>query len=240
MKKLLLSSFFASLSFLAFAQPDVAITLDAPTASANLTSGTPFNFDVTITNMGTEPLDLMDSIIIIPTANGSLIQTSTGAPLAWLVQQAVAANGGTTTFSQQLSLTGGQTGTLDICGAVGVLGAGWSGVQESDTTNNQDCANVNWTVTGIGISEFKLVSLTDNSFYSNGVYNVRLNSANAYTSMKFELISLTGKVVQTETFSTFGSEVSEDIKVNAPAKGIYIARLTSAGKAISTKKVVIQ
>lgn len=240
MKKLLLSSLFASLSLFAIGQADVAITLDSPTANANLVSGTSFNFDVTITNIGAEPIDANDTVIVFPTANGSLISTQSGAPLAWIVPGAIAANGGTGTFSQSLSLTGGSTGTLDICAVVGVLGAGWSGVTESDTTNNINCATVNWSAGGIGISEFKLVTLTDNSFYSNGYYNVRLNSANAHSSIKFELISLTGKVVQSQEINTFGSEVSEDIRLNAPSNGVYIARLTSQGKAISTKKVVIQ
>lgn len=240
MKKLLLSTLFASLSIFAFAQANVSITLDSPVAGANLASGTAFNFDVTITNTGSEPIDAMDTIIIIPTVNGSGIANQSGGILAFGIQRTIAANGGSDTYSQSLTLTGGADGALNFCSVIGVLGAGWSGVTESDTTDNQNCSTVNWSTGTIGISEIRLASLEDNSFYNNGVYNVRLSAANASQSMTFELINLTGKVIQSSTFDVNNSEVSEDISLNAPAKGVYIARLTSNGQPVSTKKIIVQ
>lgn len=240
MKKLLLSGLFSALSIFAVAQSDVSVTIDAPTAGANLAAGTAFTFDVTVTNNGTTAITAMDSIYVIPTVNGSAIGLSNGGILGWIYSQPVASNGGTATFSNSMNLTGGVTGPINMCGVLVMRGPNWTGVVESDTTNNVSCANVNWTNGTIGISEFAIATLTDDSYYSNGVYNVRLNAADAQSNMTFELISLTGKVVQTATFSTKGSQVSEDITLTAPSKGIYIARITSAGKPVSTRKVVVQ
>jgi hypothetical protein len=239
MKKLLLSSVLALTSVFAFAQNDISVTLNAPTAGANLNSGTDFTFDITVTNSGTTPILATDSILYAPTFAGSLIGTTGGGSLIYLGQQAIAA-GGTANFQQTLNLTGGTDGMVEVCGIAVVLGPNWSNVTEDDTTNNQSCATVNWSTGTIGTQEFRLTSLEDNSFYSNGTYSVRLTSAGGYGSMNFELISLTGQVVQASTFSTTGSEVNEDIQVSAPTSGIYIARLTANGEAISTKKVIVQ
>lgn len=239
MKKLLLSTLFATFSIFAIAQANVSITLDAPSAGANLSAGQAFNFDVTITNTGSEAIDMMDTIIIIPTVNGSAI-TSGGGILGWAIQRSIAANGGSDTYSQSLTLTGGADGALNFCSLIGVRGAGWSGVVESDTTDNLNCNTVNWSTGTIGMSEIRLASLEDNSFYNNGFYNVRLTSANATQKMTFELINLTGKVIQSNTFDVNNSEVSQDIALKSPSKGIYIARLTSNGKAVSTKKIIVQ
>lgn len=236
MKKLLLSGLLASFALFSGAQ-DIAVTLTSPTANGNVTSGGQFNFDVTITNSGTIALTTADSVLIAPRVGGSLLPTQSGAPLIWLVNQDIAANGGTYNFTQPLGLQGGPTGSLEICAVSAVLGSVWD--VETDTTNNVNCVTVNYT-NNIGLGEISLVTLTDNSFYSNGVFNVRLTSTLGYNSMSFELISLTGKVVQSNTFAVSGSGVSEDIQISAPAKGIYIARLTSNGKPVSTKKVVVE
>lgn len=239
MKKILLSTLFTSFSILAIAQANVSVTMDSPVAGANLASGQSFNFDVTITNSGIEPIDIMDSILIIPTVNGNSI-SSGGGILGWINQDPIAASGGTATYSWPITLTGGADGAINFCAIVAVRGAGWSGVVESDTTDNLSCSTVNWSTGTIGMSEIRLASLEDNSFYNNGVYNVRLTSANSTQKMTFELINLTGKVIQSNTFDVINSEVSEDIALKSPSKGIYIARLTSNGKAISTKKIIVQ
>ena len=232
MKKLLLSGILALTTVLASAQGDVGITVTSPSAGANLTAGVPFNYDVTITNHGTHDISAAtDSIFYYFAIGGQLIS-------GWYSIQDIPANGGTAMFSQSMTVTGGPNGPVDICGLALVVGPNWA--SDADTTNNVNCVNVNWTNPSIGTTEFAMAQLVDNSFYSNGVYNVRLASANAYNSIQFELINLTGKVVQTYRISNNNGEVSEDIMLNSPTKGVYLARLTSNGKAISTRKIIVQ
>lgn len=239
MNKFLLSTLLVSFSILAIAQANVSVTIDSPVAGANIASGQAFNFVVTITNSGVEAIDMMDTIILIPTINGSAINSASGI-LEWNIQRSITENGGTDTFSQTLTINGGADGTNNFCVLIGVRGLGWSGVVESDITDNLNCSIVNWSTGTIGMTDFRLASLEDNSFYNNGFYKVRLTSAKATQKMTFELIDLTGKVIQSSTFDVNNSDVSENIALRSPSKGIYIARLTSNGKAISTKKIIVQ
>lgn len=221
------------------AQANVSVSINSPLSGANLSSGSPFSFEITITNTGAEAIDMMDSILIVPSANGNAISNSAGI-LEWIENQSIAANGGTYTFSQSLEVSGGAAGVLDLCCIIAVRGAGWTGVTESDITDNTSCVNVNWATGTVGISELRLASLEDNSFYNNGVYNIRLANTNSRKRLTFELVNLTGKVVQSSSFDVNGSEVSEDISLNSPSKGIYLARLSSNGTPVSARKIVVQ
>ena len=57
--------------------------------------------------------------------------------------------------------------------------------------------------------------------------------------ISFELVNLTGKIIQSYTFQSSSADVSKDIALAAPPKGIYIARLSSKSKALSIKKIVV-
>ncbi len=241
-KKPILTCLVASISLFASAQANVSFTLDSPVVGANLTSGTSFNYDFTLTNTGTEPIDILDTIIVLPTVNGNRISSNSGGFVDYvIIGIAIAANGGSSSFSKSLTVQGGTAGNVEFCGISGVFGQGWTNVTESNTDDNEDCNTVNWSIpVTVGIEDLSLATLQDNSFYNRGIFNVRLLNAGAFQSMKFELINLTGKVVQSSDFEVSNQEVVKGISLNSPSKGIYIARLSSKGKVISTRKIVVQ
>ena len=57
-------------SNLILGQANVSISMNSPSTGANLSAGSNINFDFTISNTGSEPIDAQDTIILLPTANG--------------------------------------------------------------------------------------------------------------------------------------------------------------------------
>lgn len=236
MKKLILALAFG-VSTAAFAQPDVAITLTSPANNSTITAGTAFNFDVTITNNGTEPIDANDSIIFAPIINNNYINSG-GNPLVYLEQQAVPV-GGSVNITRSLNLSGGSSGQLNFCGVVVMRGAGWLNVTESDATNNQSCNTVTYSSGTVSAEEFTVVSPIDESYFSNGVYHVRMSNQSIIGSTSLVVYNIAGaEVIRTELTSN-GSDIDQDVNIEGLNKGIYLVEVQGLANR-SVKKIVVQ
>ena len=228
-------------SNLILGQANVSISMNSPSTGANLSAGSNINFDFTISNTGSEPIDAQDTIILLPTANRNRIAKDGPSPdfVEWILNVDIPANGGSYNFSESIVVKGGVDGMLDFCGNIKVFGSGWRGVVETDLLDNQSCNEVNWTSMPISLTEGSKAELIDNSYYQKGVYKIRLMNVDPNQKISFELVNLTGKIIQSYTFQSSSADVSKDIALAAPPKGIYIARLSSKSKALSIKKIVV-
>ena len=135
-------------SNLILGQANVSISMNSPSTGANLSAGSNINFDFTISNTGSEPIDAQDTIILLPTANGNRIAKDGPSPdfVEWILNVDIPANGGSYNFSESIVVKGGVDGMLDFCGNIKVFGSGWRGVVETDLLDNQSCNEVNWTI----------------------------------------------------------------------------------------------
>jgi hypothetical protein len=246
MKKVLLALFLGSSVFMS-AQNDVAITLTAPAANSTIGPGMQFNFDVTITNNGTQAITTSDTVVYFPSVNGGLL-TQNGTPIGWyFTNTAIAGNGGTVTRSRTfggLNISGAPAGNITFCGNVYVNGPNWSNVTESDTTNNTDCATVMYDPNAVGLAENVLhvdytAKVIDNSYFANGIYNVDL--ANVATSNnEMVVIDITGKQVFTTSLNVNNTVVEESVNLSSLRPGIYIVAIQGGSANIATKKIIVQ
>lgn len=236
MKNLLLSALFL-IGFSAFAQPDIAVKLVSPPDGGSFSAGVQFNFDVRIVNSGTVDIDAMDTIFYAPVINGQFVNTASGNPLIFVAQSTINA-GDSATFSQPLNLSGGSSGTLNFCALAAVAGAGWSGVVESDTTNNLDCNSVTYNAT-VSSPEFTLVEFVDNSYFANGVYHVQMQDAVISETPVFRLYNITGQEVYSTRLNANGDNINEEVRINGLNSGVYIVQIISGSRALSTRKIVV-
>ncbi len=236
MKNFLLSVLFL-VSASAFAQADIEVKLINPPEGGSFVAGVQFNFDVRIVNKGTVDIDAMDSVLYAPVINGQFINSG-GVPLIFLSQTPINA-GDSLTISESLNLSGGSSGTLNFCAIAAVSGAGWSGVVESDTTNNQDCNSVTYDAGGVGSAEFTVVDFVDNSFFSNGIYHVEMKDAILSGQPVLSVYNITGQPVYSTELNVTGNDISEEISLNSLKKGVYIVQVLSGSHSLSTRKIVV-
>ena len=237
MRKILLA-LTIGVSSVAFAQPNIKATLSSPAANSTITAGTQFNFDVLIENTGTEAIDVNDSIIFAPVLNGSFL-TSGGNPVIYLEQQAIPV-GGSVTVTRPLNITGGSSGQVNFCALTAIWGAGWNGVTESDTTDNFPCSTVTYNAGGsVGTSEFSIVSPSDDSYFANGTYFVRMTNQSFVSTPTLVVYNIAGVEVFRSELSSNGSAIDQNVAINGLAKGIYVVEIQGLS-AKTVKKIVVQ
>jgi len=236
MKNLLLLALFL-IGFTSFAQPDIAVKLVSPPDGGSFTAGVQFNFDVRIINSGTENIDAMDTILYAPVINGQFVNTSSGNPLILVAQSTINA-GDSATFSQPLNLFGGSSGNLNFCATSIILGAGWTGVVESDTTNNTDCNSVTYNAS-VSSPEFTVVEFVDHSYFANGIYHVKMQDAVISEIPVFRVYNITGQEVYSTRLNVNGDNINEEISLNGLNRGVYIVQVLSGSRALSTRKIVV-
>lgn len=76
MKKTVLTLALALTLGAASAQNDLGINMTSPAAGSTVGPGVSFDFDVTITNVGSQAVTTNDTVIYFPLLNGSLLYTS--------------------------------------------------------------------------------------------------------------------------------------------------------------------
>lgn len=240
MRKILLALTFG-ISSVALAQPNVSVTLNTPAANDNISDGTQFTMDFTIANNGTVAIAATDSIIYAPVVNGSFLAGQGGGPLLYLNQQAIPV-GGSVTISRPFGLTGGSTGTLSFCAFVDVWGPLWNGVVESDTTDNLSCNTVNYTTGGgtVSTAEFTVISPSDDSYYANGTYFVRMSNQSFVSTPSLVVYNITGVEVFRTELSGNGSDIDQNVALNGLSKGIYIVTIKDDANILSSKKIAVQ
>ncbi len=231
MKKLLLSSLLGLFAIAAVAQPDISVTLDKPIANASLQAGVAFDWEITVKNESSTAITVNDSIINIPLFNGQPIPTAGGGIVGWIENAAIAA-GATATFTHSLTLTGGTSGTINICGFAIME-------DDSDSTNNMSCHDITWDATIIGIGELHEAVIENNSYVSNGVFRVALENVFNHDAANISIVNINGQVVLTENMDINTGIIEGDIDVTSLATGIYIVKFASPKGVISTQKVMI-
>ena len=227
MKKLLLSSLLGLFAITASAQ-DISVTLDKPAANDNIGAGIAFDWEITVKNESSTALTTNDTITSIPLFNGSPIPSG-GGILGWYEMAAIPA-GGTMTFTHSMTLIGGTTGTVNTCAIVFLDG-------DTDTTNDMSCHDVNWDA-AVGIGELHEAVIENNSFTSNGVYNVSLTNVFNHNVANVSIINLNGQVIMTEDLEINAGVVVGQINVGNLARGIYIVKFASPKGEIITEKVM--
>lgn len=236
MKNLLLSVVFL-IGVSAFAQADIEVKLVSPANGGSFTAGVAFNFDVRVVNKGTVDIDAADSIIYAPTINGSFINSG-GNPLVYF-SQAVVNAGDSTVLSQSLNLSGGSSGQVNFCAIAVVTGAGWTGVVESDTTNNLGCNTVSYNAGAIGTAEFRVVDFVDDSFFANGVYHVEMQDAVISGQPVLRVYNITGQQVMITELVASGDNINQEVSLNSLNQGVYIVQVVSGSRSLSTRKIVV-
>lgn len=234
MKRILLLGVLA-LSLTLSAQPVLTVTLDDPMAGANLSSGVQFAWTITISNTGTATHKSPaggDTCLYAPTVNGNLL-TSGGQPAVFLLADSIPA-GGSVSRTLNITLTGGTTGTLDICGLIEFSGSNYSG-----STQEDDCATINWSA-GISVGELRMQETFDNSYYSNGNYVVSVSSKGDIIGPVLEMVDISGRTVKVVELGTDGSEINQVVSMAALPQGIYIVRLKAQEGLISINKIIKQ
>ncbi len=244
MRKILLALTFG-ISTVAFGQADIAVTLNSPMANDIVGPNNPFALNFTISNPGTEDIDLLDSVLFQMSIGGNVLSIN-GGSIFYFDSVNIPANGGTYTYSLPplgLNLSGAAAGAMNFCVTVSAIGQGWSGVSEASTANNQSCSNVMYQPATVGLAEgFEQASastkLIDNSFFANGLYNVDMKNVIASTT-GIAVYDLTGKEVFNAPLSVKANTINEEVSLNLN-KGIYIVTIKGNESILSSKKIVVQ
>lgn len=230
MKKLLLSAVLGLFSVAAMAQSgDISVTISSP--SGNIGAGIAFDYTVSVTNNGSSALTMTDTILNIPLFNGSPLQTSGGGIVGWYDMGSIAA-GASQSFVHSLTIQGGSSGPIDICSFTYLLAG------ESDSTNNEDCSTVTYD-NALSIGDLEEASVKNNSFYSNGMFNVAVESAFGHNNATVTIVNINGQTVATEAMDIHTGSIEGTMNVEHLAAGIYIVNIQSSNGIIATQKVMM-
>lgn len=240
-----------SLTF-AQAQNDLSIDMTSPAAGTTLGPGLGFDFDVTITNLGTQAVTSSDTLIFYPLLNGSLLvtvqngqQVPIAFPLTNLTMNTNDTESRSVTFGG-LSISNGSATNVDFCGGVIAIGPNWSGVTESDTTNNTDCESLAYDPAGgnVGLAENVIFNqgglpVLDGSFSDGSVFHVNVYNLTSPQAV-ISFVDLTGRTVYREVFEANGSEISAEISLADMPSGILLSVLEVDGKQVNAKKFIVK
>jgi len=232
MKKTLLSLFVA-MGTLAFAQPNLTVTLNSPTNGSTINAGTAFNFEITIQNSGNAShLGFpADTVAYWPLFNGQPLGNGQGGTVGWYSPDAIAANANVVR-THSLNVSGGSSGQLTVCAYIRMGGSSYTGFVR-DTTDN--CSGVTYNAT-MSIGDFQLKEIFDNSFYSGGVFYAQLSSSRTLVNPTLEIIDISGRTLKHLNLTANGNEVNEKINVEDLPHGIYVTRISHSKGLISVAK----
>jgi hypothetical protein len=231
MKRFLLAcTVLATLSLTA--QPVLEVTLDSPQQGATIVSGGTFQWDITVSNTGNATHNSPangDSCIYYPTVNGSLISVN-GQTQAFLIADPIPA-GQSVMRSRAYIFSGGTSGNWNVCGRILYFGSSYTGELEDSS-----CVDV--TYNSMSMDEFVVASYVDDSYYSNGMYHVRLLSAENMNQPKIEIIDISGRTVVEANLVGDNRSIEQDVDVSGLPQGVYIVRLRTADEVINVRKVL--
>ena len=245
MKKLLLA-LTLGFSTAGMAQADISVTLNSPMNNDVIGPNSPFSPSFTYTNVGTEDIDINDTLFFSMSIDGSPLSIG-GASRFYIDSITVPANGGTYPVNfpaLTLNIPGQAMATMNFCIDVSVEGAGWTGVTEANTTNNQSCATVTYDPSTVGITEHSQVAelnrkVVNNSYFANGTFFVRVENASFKSATSLSVYSISGAEVYNISLSNDGSSINEDVNLSGLNKGIYLVEVKGLANR-SVKKIAIQ
>lgn len=245
MKKILLA-LTLGFSVVGMAQADLSVTLNSPMNNDVIGPNSPFSPSLTYTNLGTEPIDINDTLFFSMSIDGNTLSVG-GGSLFYIDSVSLPANGGTYSVNfpaLTLNIPGQAMTTMSFCVDVYAEGAGWTGVTESNTANNQSCATVTYDPNSIGITEYAQAAelnrkAINNSYFANGTFFVRVENASFKSATSLSVYSISGAEVYNVSLSNDGSSINEDVNLSGLNKGIYLVEVKGLANR-SVKKIAIQ
>lgn len=243
MKKLLFSC-AALVSFgVAFAQTpsyDLSVEVVQPAASGTITSGQSFTIEVNVNNAGPDAIPAGDTIGVVPLIGGQPFTNQNNQPFVFapVLNAPIAANG-SITFDNDFTVSGGNSGSFNICAElIAVLGVSAGG--ELDSSNWADCNNVSYNAPTTSIEEFRQLFTEDKSYYANNTFFVDIKTINSSADrLNYELINVGGQSILRGQLPINGNDVNDEISIPAVPNGVYIMRLSDNKNFNSTKKIMI-
>ena len=230
MKKILLSALLGLFSVTTFAQHNLAVTMIKPVAGQYTPAGATWDVEVSVTNNGTTAIAITDTLAVFPSIAGTYVINGFADFAA--IAPGASAN---LTFVHP-ALTGGVDGPVSFCVEV----YAWNKA-DTDSMDNADCATILWdTDATVGVEEFGVVNLENNSYYSNGVYNVAVTNAYNQNNIKLSIYSITGQTVFTQELSGSNGEINELVNLAEMNSGIYLFNISSSNGMNLTQKVMVQ
>lgn len=245
MKKLLLGAAIG-FSTIAFSQADLSATLNSPMPNDVIGPNSSFALDFTINNPGTEDIDYQDTVLFQMSLDGSPLSVN-GASTFFVDSISIPAGGGSynQTFPPlTLNIPGQAMTNMNFCITIVGRGAGWTGVTEANTTNNQACASVTYDPNTVSIAEFANEAslkreISDESYYASGTYYVRIDNAEILSTPSMVVYNIAGREVFSSGLSTNGTSITDEVSLNSLNEGIYLVEVRGLS-ARSVKKIVIQ
>ncbi|MCH8546465.1 MAG: T9SS type A sorting domain-containing protein [Cryomorphaceae bacterium] len=245
MKKLLFS-LSALVGFgVAFAQtPSYDLSLDIlqPTSGATINSGQSFTIEFEVTNSGPDAIPTGDTIDVIPLAGGNPFLNQQGNPvlLRQVLQSPLAANGSITLSGTNYTITGTNSGSINICGTIfAVRGVAAGG--ELDSTNWGDCAQTNFVGGGTtSVTEFKQLETENNSYFSNGMFYFDISAIGSTSNrLNYDLVNVAGQSIISGQLPINGNNVKDQVDIPSVPTGVYIMRMNDGKNFNATKKIMI-
>lgn len=252
MKKIVLTLAFAAGLTFAQAQNDLAIDLTSPSAGTTLGPGLAFDFDVTISNLGTQAVTSSDTLIYYPVLNNSLLYTTQNGQQVPILFQITGVTMNTSNTESRsisfggLSISNASAMNIDFCGGVVAFGPNWSGVTETDTTNNFDCQTVAYDPNGgsVGLAENVIFSegsiqVLDGSYSDGKVFYLNVYNLSSPT-VAVSFVDLTGRTIFKQVVSANGREAHSEISLANLPKGVLLSVVEVDGQQINAKKFIVK
>lgn len=227
------------------AQADLSVSLLEPMAGFQILAGQSFTTRFQVTNAGNTTITTTDSIIYQPTLNNSSLVDSLGNVFIFffnpLVDMAPGASE-TRSFNIRLTLTN-PIPNFDWC--MNVSGRGPSFANPDPTpSNNRACNNVTYSDPTMGIFDggytVDFNNIIDNSFYNNGIYNLRIGNAKEVKNPVLTVYDLLGKeIYKVAVNKTDFENIQEKVNLSHLNNGLYVISINDGLRRLSSKKVLV-
>lgn len=219
---------------------DLSVELVEPNATTVITSGQSFTIEVNVNNAGPDAIPAGDTIGVVPLIGGNPFMNQNQQPFvfATVLQSPIAANG-SISFDETFTVSGGSSGTFNICAElIAILGVSSGG--EIDSTNWEDCNATTYNAPTTSIEEFGQLFTEDNSYYASGVFYVDIKTINSSSNrLNYDLVNVAGQSIESGQLSINSNNIKEQIDLPVVPNGVYIMRMNDGKNFNSTKKIMI-
>ncbi|MDZ4667471.1 MAG: T9SS type A sorting domain-containing protein [bacterium] len=222
MKKLLLAILLIGGLSASAQTTDMKITLVKPGPSDKISSGVPFNIEYVITNNGTTPTTLTDSMIVLFILNNTQQLNVPGVSPVFFTNR-VLNNNDTIWFKTTLTLTiNGTTGPVTVPFCSRMFAQNGNVTIDPDQVNNNSCNNVVLPVSEVAAA---IAALRVYPNPANNVLNIDMDYKNA---KEIIVMDLSGKLLSTTQMVSNNTQID----LSNIETGIYLYQIIDAEGAI--------
>ena len=213
---------------------DISVAITSPPANSDQKTWTTVPFTLSITNEGTNTFNSGTPIILILTVNGQA--QGGGQAINYQGSNIAPGESGSVTLNLNLARNAA-TGTATFC--LGYFWAELNGTSlssiDGNSTDNIGCVTLNVIQNSIDETKAGLNALT----YSNGGLNIELDNRANTQQYRFEVISVTGQQVASET--TAGDfYLRHRMPLNYVQNGMYILNIYADDEFIGSEKFMVR